>query len=187
MDIFSHGLWAGAVAKGLNKREGKRHINVWAMALWGVFPDLFSFSISFVWLMWGLVFGGLELGQFGANHPPLAEPLGHNTIWVFHLSGVLYNMSHSLVIFSVVFLAVWIYFKQPRLELLGWLLHVVMDVPTHTYAFYPTPVFWPLFDWKFNGFQWAQWWFMLLNYSLLILVYAVLSRRRKGVKFDKKD
>ena len=41
MDIFSHGLWAAAAAKGVNKSQNKRRVNVWAMAMWGVFPDLF--------------------------------------------------------------------------------------------------------------------------------------------------
>lgn len=179
MDIFSHGLWAGIAAKGLNRREKVRRINVWAMALWGVFPDMLSFTIPFVWLVWGLVFGGLELGQFGTNHPPLAEPLSQNTVLIYQISGALYNVSHSLIIFAAVFFAVWAYFRQARLELLGWLLHIVMDVPTHTYAFYPTPVFWPLFDWKFNGFQWGQWWFMILNYSLILLIYVWFLRRKK--------
>jgi len=181
MDIFSHGLWAGVAAKGLNKREGKPRINVWVMALWGMFPDLFSFTITFMWLIWGLVFGGLALGQFGTNHPPLAEPLSQNTAWVFHLSGVLYNVSHSLIIFAIVFFAVWAYFKQARLELLGWLLHILIDVPTHTYVFYPTPVFWPVFDWKFSGFSWGQPWFIILNYSLLLVVYVWLLRKMKVI------
>lgn len=185
MDIFSHGLWAGAVAKGLNKRSASRRINMWVMAFFGVFPDLLAFAIPFVWLVWGLVFGGLEFGLFGTNNPPLAEPLSQNTILVYQISGVLYNVSHSLVIFTVVFFGVWAYFKHPRLELLGWLLHILMDVPTHTYAFFPTPIFWPIFDWKFSGFHWGQWWFIVLNYTLLIFVYLWLFWR-KSKMFDKK-
>lgn len=179
MDTFSHGLWAGALAKGLNRRKGKRHVNVWATALWGVFPDLLAFTIPFVWLMWGLVFGGLDLAQFSGHRPPLAEPAGQNSQWIFSLTSVLYNLGHSLIIFAGVFFTVWALFRRAPLELLGWLLHIIMDVPTHTYAFYPTPVFWPLLDWKFDGFSWGQPWFMILNYSLLLLAYALMSRKHK--------
>lgn len=178
MDIFSHGLWAGAAAKGLNKRESKRHVNVWAMALWGMFPDLFAFAIPFVFIIGSVAFGGHQFGDFGGR-PPIAEPTSPDTLWLFQLSHILYNVSHSFIIFAIVFFAVWAYFKQVRVELLGWLLHIIMDVPTHTYAFYPTPVFWPLFDWKFNGFSWGQPWFLVLDFSALLLAYALLSWRHR--------
>lgn len=178
MDTFSHGLWAAALAKGINKKEGKPVVNVWATAFWGVFPDLLAFTIPFVWIMWGLVFGGLDFTQFSGHRPPLAEPAGSAQSYIFSLTSVLYNVGHSIIIFAAVFFAVWALFRRAPLELLGWLLHIILDIPTHTYAFYPTPVFWPLLDWKFDGFSWGQPWFMVLNYSLLILVFALLARKR---------
>ena len=178
MDTFAHGLWAGAMARGLNKRKGARRVNVWAMTFWGVLPDLFAFTIPFVWLIVGVLSGNLELGEFGRNQPPIAEPLGANTAWVFHLSSVLYNLGHSLVIFLLVFFAVWLFLRRPVWELGGWLIHILIDIPTHTYAFFPTPIFWPIFDWKFSGFLWATPWFLILNYSSLLFVYALLARRR---------
>ena len=185
MDTFSHGLWAGALAKGLNQREGKRHVNVWATALWGVFPDIFAFGIPFVWILWSVVFGDASFSDFGGR-PRLSEPTSGGAVVLYQFSHVLYNMSHSLIVFAGVFFAVWVHFKQARLELLGWLLHILMDVPTHTYAFFPTPVFWPILDWKFDGFSWSQPWFMVLNYSLLLLAYALLMKRGESKKFDKK-
>ncbi len=182
MDIFSHGLWAAAAAKGVNQAQDKRRVNVWAAMLWGVFPDLFAFSIPFLWLLWSFAFGDLSLANFRPDQSPVGEPIGRDSVWVFQLSSALYNVSHSLVIFTVVFLGVWAYFKQARLELIGWLLHIITDVPTHTYAFFPTPVFWPLFDWKFNGFAWGQPWFMLLNYSLLLLALAFLWKGHIRIK-----
>lgn len=196
MDIFAHGLWVGAAARGLNKREVERRtclrrccgrqVNVWAMTLWGVFPDLFAFAIPFVWLIVGVLSGNLELGKFGANHPPLAEPLGSSTAFIFHLTSVFYNVGHSMVVFALVFFVIWFFLRRPVWEMGGWLLHILIDVPTHTYAFYPTPVFWPIFDWKFNGFSWATPWFMVLNYSLLLLVYALLARHRTKIGLDDK-
>lgn len=184
MDIFSHGLWAAAAAKGVNQAQDKRRLNVWAAALWGVFPDLFAFSIPFIWLMWSLASGDTSFANFHGGRPPIDEPTGSNGVWVFQLSHALYNVSHSLIIFSVVFFGVWAYFKQARLELIGWLLHIIADVPTHTYAFFPTPVFWPLLDWKFNGFSWGQPWFLLLDYSLLLLAFAFLWKRQIRIKIN---
>lgn len=176
MDVFSHGLWAGVAAKGVNKVQKRRRVNIWAAVLWGAFPDLFAFTIPFIWIFWGVAFGGHSFADFGGR-PPIAEPTSPDTRWLFQLSHVLYNMSHSVVIFAIVFFVVWVYFRQVRVELLGWLLHILMDVPTHTYAFFPTPVLWPIADWKFNGIHWGQWWFIVLNYSLLLLAYALLHQR----------
>ena len=178
MDIFSHGLWAAAGAKGLNKAQDKRRVNIWVATLWGMFPDLFAFSIPFMFIVGSVIFGSAHFSDFGA-HPMVAEPPGGGAFLVAHLAHALYNVSHSLVVFSVVFFGVWAYFKQARLELLGWFLHIIMDIPTHTYAFFPTPVFWPLFDWRFNGFSWANPRFLILNYSVLLIVYAVLWRKQR--------
>jgi len=186
MDIFSHGLWAGAAAKGLNKRgDGHRRLNVWATALWGVFPDLFAFGLPFIFIVWSVAFGGSSFSDFG-GHSRIAEPMSADTLAVFQFSNALYNVSHSLIVFAAVFFSVWVHFKEFRLELLGWLVHILMDVPTHTYEFYPTPVFWPLFDWKFDGFSWGQPWFMVLNFTLLIIVYGVLLTKRGKGEIDKK-
>lgn len=180
MDIFSHGLWAAVSAKAINKAQTKRRVNIWAAMLWGMFPDLFAFSIPFFFIIGSVVFGNGSFGDFGPPHA--GEPMGRDSIWMFQLSSSLYNISHSLFVFSLVFLGVWAYFKQARLELLGWLLHIVMDVPTHTYAFFPTPVFWPFFDWKFDGMHWGQAWFLLLDYSVLLLLYVYLWKVKKPEK-----
>lgn len=179
MDIFSHGLWAAVAAKGINKSQNKRRVNVWAMAMWGVFPDLFAFAIPFAWMIVAFVSGDVSGGDFHAR-PAGEESTNPNMAGVFQLSHALYNMSHSLFIFAVVFWGVWLYFRQVRLELLGWLLHIIIDIPTHTAAFFPTPIFWPLFDWKFlYGFSWGQPWFLILNYSLLAGVYLYFWKGKK--------
>jgi len=61
MDIFSHGLWAIVAYKGTNdfvlKPKSKKSLKVWLAAFWGIFPDLFSFAIPFVWIFGGFGFG----------------------------------------------------------------------------------------------------------------------------------
>ncbi|KKU99890.1 MAG: hypothetical protein UY31_C0016G0002 [Candidatus Wolfebacteria bacterium GW2011_GWE1_48_7] len=166
MDIFSHGLWAGAAAHAVNLKT-KTKVSVLKTFGWGMFPDLFSFTIAFVWMFATGV-------QFDAKN---AEPFGGNGHFISQLTSTLYNVSHSLVIFAIVFGLVWVLFKRPVWEMGGWLLHMLIDVPTHSYAFYPTPILWPISGWKFNGFSWGQPWFMALDIIALALVYGLIWRR----------
>ncbi|MEK7097328.1 MAG: hypothetical protein AAB906_00600 [Patescibacteria group bacterium] len=181
MDIFSHGLWAGIVAKAANESSDsankiKKPVRVWRMVFWGVFPDLFAFSLPFVWMFWNIIFGGLKFSDF--PRPEAVEPAARDTLPVFQLASYLYNISHSLIIFIAVFAVVWLIWRRPIWEMSGWLLHVLIDIPTHSYRFYPTPFLWPLSEWKFNGFSWGTPWFIILNYSAIILVYWILRRKK---------
>jgi hypothetical protein len=187
MDIFSHGLWSGVIAQGANLTAKKpRKINPLLAAFWGVFPDVFAFGISFILLFWGLITGTFDRSMI--PHPDAVEPAPHTG--VFKLSAYLYNYSHSLVIFVIVISSIILikYFlkKGTTLQQLipwemgAWLLHILCDIPTHSYRFYPTPVFWPLWGWKFNGFSWGVWWFMALNYGALITTCIVLYFKKKN-------
>lgn len=198
MDIFSHGLWAGAAAKAANKKSPTK-LNLWHAAAWGLFPDLFAFAPAFIGLFWLIFTGQMGLGDWpGARG--MGEPTAGNSTLAMKLAEYLYNFSHSIFVFTIVFCTVWFVRNKiarrrsgtegaaasasgsdgPKWEMGGWLLHIIMDIPTHSYAFFPTPVLWPLFGWKFNGFSWATPWFLILNYSLLILVYWLLRERKIG-------
>lgn len=182
MDIFSHGLWAGAAAKAANvsektQRFTKRHISVWWTALWGVFPDLFAFTIPFVWILWQTATGQASFEAFRPPHEP-AQP---NSFPVFALASSLYNISHSIIVFSVLFGIVFLIFKRPVWEMTGALIHILSDIPTHSYSFFPTPFLWPISDFKVNGISWGTPWFMFFNVGALIFVYTLLYRKRKAV------
>ena len=176
MDIFSHGLWAGAAAKAANKKREPK-LNFWQAVGWGVFPDLFAFAPGFIGLLWLVATGQMSFSEWPGRHG-MGEPTAGNDTAAFQLAGQLYNFSHSLIVFALMFALAWFLMRRPVWEMGGWLLHVIMDIPTHSYAFFPTPVFWPLFGWKFNGFSWATPWFLILDYSLLILVYWLLRKKR---------
>jgi len=192
MDILSHGLWAGVAAKGINiKRE--RKLNVWLTAFWGIFPDLFAFTIPFAWLLGNLLWGNVNLSDI--HRPTGAEPenkllFGNGNTnqaqsSLAYLTSYLYNISHSLVIFLLVFGLVILtkkIFKKENIipwEMGGWLLHILLDIPTHSYVFYATPVFWPLGSWKFSGYPWAHPWFIAANYSAIAIAYLVIRYFRK--------
>ncbi|HKY72812.1 MAG TPA: hypothetical protein VJL88_12915 [Nitrospira sp.] len=159
MDILSHGLW-GAIAFGRRARP-----SFWLAFLIGLTPDLLSFGILWiaVWL------GMADKPDFSHGTPP------ESTIpqYVHQL----YNVTHSFIVFLVVFFLARALFKRPIWELAAWGLHVLVDVPTHSYAFFPTPILWPIFDWKFDGWQWTTPVILIPNYVLLGLCYAWFAWR----------
>lgn len=167
MDILSHGLWSAAVYKSLKNKT----LRVKQAIFWGVFPDLFAFTIPFLRLLLRLVEGDFELKVIAEL--PAAEP-PFQSFWEMKLAINLYNFSHSLIIFAAIFMAIWLLRKRPRWELLAWALHIVIDIPTHSYEFYPTPFLWPISAWKFDGVSWAEPWFLILNYAALLAVFLVI-------------
>lgn len=137
----------------------------WA-TFWGVFPDLFAFALPFIFLIPKLLHG-----QFPASHHSDSLLAAH-----------LYQYSHSLVIWVAVFTIAWIISKHPRLELLGWVLHILIDIPSHLATFYPTPFLFPLSNYRFlHGVSWGNKWYMIINYSLLLIVSLYLFRKKRKI------
>ncbi|OGI65493.1 hypothetical protein A3A95_03195 [Candidatus Nomurabacteria bacterium RIFCSPLOWO2_01_FULL_39_18] len=184
MDILAHTLWAGAGARAANalaekknlsgldpsgQEEKKLHMHVGWTAFFGVFPDLFAFTIPFVFRFYLIIFGKSPASSFFMR---TEGGMGgaEDGLRVAH---TLYQYSHSLVIWAVVFTLVWIIFKRPRYELLGWMLHILIDIPSHILTFYPTPFLFPISDYKFPyGIQWSNQWFMIINYAALLLIWG---------------
>lgn len=185
MDVFSHGLWAGAVYKFLNlKRKTTQKFNFWAAAGWGMFPDLLSFTIPFIWMLLGLIFGFFSFSQLPRTQE--MEPIAQNVPLVFKMIGPLYTASHSMLVFLAVFLFVMLIFRRPIWVMGGWFIHIFMDIFTHSYDFYPTPFLWPISNWKFNGVHWGQAWFMALDITLLVIAYGWLRVRERKLKRKKR-
>ncbi len=166
MDILAHMLWANYGARAGNKKLEKKKkplINLTWVTFWGVFPDLFAFGIPMILAIPTIITNGFTLDR---HH--------------FGISATLYQYSHSLVIWAVVFSIVWIISKRPRLELLGWALHILIDIPSHAASFYPTPFLFPISEYKFlHGVSWGNKWYMIINYSLLLLVSLYFFTRKK--------
>lgn len=166
MDFVSHGLW-GSITFGRKNRSSF----CLAFAI-GMAPDLFSFGVLYV----AATFGLSSKPDFSHGTPP------ESTIpqYVHHL----YNVTHSFVIFLAVFFLVWLFLKRPVWELGAWGVHVLADVPLHSYAFFPTPVLWPLSDWKFDGWQWMTPVIIVSNYVLLAVCYAWFAIRSAYAKHN---
>lgn len=176
MDILAHGLWAGAAGKATNLKK-KRSLQLWLIAILGVFPDFFAFAPAFVYMFASFIFPSIpKITHPGPTH---MEPATGNTLYILNLTHNLYNLSHSLIMFFLIFGLFWLVFKKPFWELGGWLLHIVMDIPSHSYDFFPTPFLWPVSDFKVNGVHWGTPWFMILNYSSIIIVYLALYWLKK--------
>jgi hypothetical protein len=171
MDIVAHGLWAAAAARGARMKTG-RPISVGWTTVWGVFPDLFAFSIPVTLALWNRLTGV-------APHSAHAGPHG---VPHLHLAGQLYRISHSLVIFAVVFGLVWLLARRPALAMLGWPLHILIDIVSHSARFYPTPFLWPVSSYRFGGIFWGNRWFMLANYTALTVVWLLLWRSARRAR-----
>lgn len=177
MDIFAHGLWTGAAYKAASRKTGKS-FNMWLAVFLGVLPDLFAFTPMFLWMFWGQLTGDPAIPYF--PRPETIEPAVIDGLPMFRLAHALYNISHSAIVFLVIFGLVYALFRRPVWELGALLLHIFIDVPTHTYRFFPTPVLWPISEWKFDGLPWGTPWFMAVNYSAIVLVYFLFWRKRRS-------
>jgi hypothetical protein len=183
MDILAHALWTNLAARGLNRRLPKeKQMRPWIAAVWGDIPDFLAFTPVFLWLGYQFAFGDMKVSDFPASRHPTPEMFGSQEIFAFTQN--LYSFSHSAVVFAIVlglalFLRkIWKFDGRIPWEMGGWLLHILIDVPTHSYKFFPTPVFWPISSWRFDGISWGIPWFMALNYGALVVLYVYSYRER---------
>ncbi|MFQ5849243.1 MAG: hypothetical protein ACE5JU_01490 [Candidatus Binatia bacterium] len=162
LDTLSHGLWGGV---GFYPRGNKTFAAAFVL---GMVPDLLSFGLFHVtrpdWISQRL------LGKISG--PP---PIAILPDFVFYT----YNLTHSLVIWSVLFALIWALSKHRPWVFLAWGLHILCDIPTHTSAYFPTPYLWPFPTPYFEGISWATRWFMLTNYTALLVVYIGLFAYRR--------
>ncbi|MFH1161936.1 MAG: Gmad2 immunoglobulin-like domain-containing protein [Candidatus Jorgensenbacteria bacterium] len=176
MDSLSHGLWAAVAAKATNKilrQHGREtRVNPWWAGFWGAFPDVFAFAPLFLW-----VFVRIMTGAFNVNDFVSGTSGNHAMFPVSQLTGALYNFSHSGIVFAAAFVLAWLIFRRPAWAVGGWLLHVLMDIPTHPASFYPTSFLWPLSDIRLGGISWATPWFLIIDYAVLIAAFFLLREK----------
>ncbi len=169
MDVLAHMLWANYGARVGNKtleKKKKPLIRLAWATFWGVFPDLFAFGVPLALAIPGIIGGDYTFGRHQA----------------FGLPATLYQYSHSIVIWATVFIIVWVILRRPMFALLGWALHILIDIFSHSGTFYPTPFLFPISDYKFlYGIPWSNTWYMIINYSLLLVVTLYFFTRRKRV------
>ena len=149
MDTLSHALWG----KGLFGYRKYRGFSF----LFGLIPDLLSFGLYF---LYNLVSNPFNL-KFGK--PELAEiPL-----WVFSL----YNFSHSLVIALVFVFIAYKLNKDFAFPMLAWPFHILLDFFTHSTQYFPTPILWPISDYRFNGIPWSNPYILIGNAACICILF----------------
>jgi hypothetical protein len=174
MDILAHGLWVGVGAAWMHRhRRLDRRTTALAVAL-AVVPDLAQL-LPLVYLALFSPDGWTVLLAY-ANALPGYEPAMSPI--VTKLTHHLHCVMHSALVAGVVTAISWVWLRQFWIPLLGWWSHILIDVFTHSADFYPSPIFYPVTNWGFDGIAWNTPWFMVANY-IVILVSAFAFRYRR--------
>lgn len=159
MDILAHALWTNLAYYKKYKNELRDRL--WAV-FFGIAPDLVSFTPA-------TIFALLFRPKFDL------QSLLSSQNWVYVWARESYNYTHSLVSFVIVMVIVMLVRKgKPYWPLLGWALHIFIDIFTH-HNFYETPFLFPLSHFK-NSFSvsWAEPWFMAINYGSILILYILI-------------
>ena len=153
MDTLSHALWG----KGLFGYRKYR----WYSFLFGALPDLFSFGIYFIHSI------------FFSSSPVIGRPTRSEIPeWVYSL----YDISHSMVIASIVIFIAYKINKEFAFPMLAWPAHIILDFFTHSIEFFPTPILWPISDFKFDGIPWSN---PIIFFTNVLLIFLLFIYRRK--------
>jgi hypothetical protein len=161
MDIIAHFLWTFVLF------HNKAFLGL--AIFFGLFPDM----LPFVPLLWHWhktkkwhVFKYLTQGEYD-------KAIEHYPRYVV----TAYNFTHSLVVWLFVFVVCYLLFGKLAYTLLAWLVHIIVDIPTHTKDFFPTKFLFPLSNFHFNGKSWYSRRFQITNYSLIALsvVFAIVK------------
>ena len=153
MDVFSHGLWGG-VAFGRRSRH-----DFYLAILFGMLPDLLSFGI-FTPIRIASIVSGQRTGDLWST----------NTIPTY--VHTLYSITHSLVVFIALLGILYLFARRFAVPFLAYGLHILVDIPTHSDLFFPTPFLWPLSNFTVNGIPWGEPIIYLPNIILLTAAYV---------------
>lgn len=154
MDTFSHALWGYGLF-------GWRRFALWA-AFWGAMPDLISFGIF------------LLMRVLDGSYHPGPPPLESIPDWLF----LTYSIGHSFVICLPIIGLVALRRKAFAFAMLAWPFHIVLDFPFHSFKYFPTPIFWPVSDFKINGIPWSNPWIWGSNVAGLVLLFLYRTRKK---------
>ena len=160
MDIFAHALWT-------NLAYWKADTSARLLATaFGVAPDALAFGPELV----RSIISRKTKKWRKVDETTFDEINRTIPRWVFRV----YDITHSVPIWCTVFFGWWWLTGALPLAYLGWLGHILVDIPTHSKRFFPTPFLWPLSDYKVDGISWGVRWFMIANYGSLTIAYIAI-------------
>ncbi len=157
MEIVAHSLWAAAAVTAVN-RSTRMRLRMVPAVWWAVFPDVIAFGPAIAAGLW------LRLTGSSSSHVHLGVPL--------------YPAAHSLLVFLPAFGLAALLARRIVYEMLGWLLHILIDIPTHSFSYYATRFLWPVSDFRIDGIAWWTPWFWIATYMALAAVYFLMWRKR---------
>jgi hypothetical protein len=105
-----------------------------------------------------------------------------------HFSGgqavfdLVYQYTHSLIIFAIVFAAIWLFTKSTPLILGAWGIHIVFDIFTHPFSYYPTPYLFPFNSPEVLAIDYRSTTFLVINYAILASIFLYLYFIKKKSK-----
>jgi hypothetical protein len=164
MEIIAHGLWAAAAAITANRTTTVRVRVAWTVC-WTAFPDVLAFGPSVAAGVFLRLTGGPNVATDG------------NVLPHVHVGLPLYQAGHSLLVFLVVFGIGSLLARRVLFEMFGWLLHILIDIPTHSFSYYATRFLWPVSDFRIDGVAWWTRWFWAATYGALLVVYYVMWKK----------
>ena len=174
MDILSHGLWGAAAALTVGRFRDVTPAQTAAAFALGIAPDVGQLMPVLAWSLTQPA--PLDtVASFVAATPGL-EPRLPGT--VVALSHHLHCLAHSLPVLLVATLAAWRWMRWWLVPLIGWWLHVLLDIPTHSSDYYAVPFLYPFSDYGVDGIAWTTPWVLIVDYAALALMYGWLFAPR---------
>ena len=177
MDLISHALWAGAAAEALHRRGRFSRRDVAGAVALGAMPDL----VGALPVLAASVGGPAPLKTLlaYAMAVPGTEP-ALQAGWAYALEHHLHCSAHSVIVLAIVTALALRWARAAAPSLLGWWLHLALDVPTHSDDYYAVTIFYPFTEWSFDGIAWTNPIVLGTNYVLLAVAYAWLWRTSRA-------
>ena len=181
MDVISHWFW-GVLAT-------RKHVNWKIAGTMAVLPDLLAFLPSFMYSL-----------AYGIDRPSVDDTTVTSDFPA--ITWEVYQYTHSAVVVTCAVLMTWWFFSRFQFARLKsnfaehhrskplmmafllwvpWYLNILLDIPSHTLQFFPTPIFYPISDFGVDGTRWSTPIVLFTNVGALVLLWLyVLYRDHKA-------
>ena len=185
MDVLSHGLWATAFGELLRRQGLATKPQVAGAAAFGLMPDLVALAPVSIWALGSESASGAIRAYIFAQ--PGSEPV--MAPWAHWLEHNIHCSAHRVLVLGLVTLLSFWKFRWWLVPLMGWWLHLALDVPTHSREYYAVTIFYPLTEWSFDGIAWTHPAVIGANYVALAVAYgwlfATRARNRRPLAHDR--
>ncbi len=102
---------------------------------------------------------------------------------------ITYRYTHSLVVFLVIGMIIYLLYKQIIILWLAWGVHIIIDIFTHPSWYYPTPYLFPFYSPSvpFTA-DYRSYSFLIINYfSILAVLSLIMYKKGKSNKRKLQD